>query len=94
MALLTWLIVGVAAGLIAKVALGGVGYGILGDIAVGIVGAVLGGWLFHHLDATGVIFLALVAAVALLLVLRAMRPIRLVYGSDAAGPGPAAGRRK
>jgi uncharacterized membrane protein YeaQ/YmgE (transglycosylase-associated protein family) len=79
--LLTWLVVGFIAGLLATYVLGGVGYGILGDIIVGILGAVVGGWLFGQLHITvpfgglgGVIFVAFVGASALLLVLRAVRP--------------------
>ncbi len=80
MDLLTWLIVGLVAGLLASFAIGGVGYGLLGDIVVGIVGAVLGGWLFARLNIAtpfgglaGVIFVAFIGAVVLLLILRAVR---------------------
>ncbi|MEO8139956.1 MAG: GlsB/YeaQ/YmgE family stress response membrane protein, partial [Gemmatimonadota bacterium] len=52
MDLVTWLIVGLVAGLLASYAIGGIGYGLLGDIVVGIVGAVLGGWLFGRLGLT------------------------------------------
>jgi uncharacterized membrane protein YeaQ/YmgE (transglycosylase-associated protein family) len=79
--LLTWLIVGLVAGLLATWALGGVGFGILGDIVVGIIGAVIGGWLFGRLSIpvpfgglAGVIFVAFVGAVVLLLIIRAVRP--------------------
>jgi uncharacterized membrane protein YeaQ/YmgE (transglycosylase-associated protein family) len=85
MDMLTWLIVGLIAGLLASVAVGGVGYGLLGDIVVGIVGAVLGGWLFSQLHTAapvgglpGVIFVAFVGAVVLLLILRLVRPRRVV----------------
>ena len=83
MDLLTWLIVGLIAGLLATYAIGGIGYGILGDIVVGIVGAVVGGWLFGQLGLTvpfrglpGTIFVAFCGAVVLLLILRAVRPKR------------------
>ncbi len=83
MDLLTWLIVGLIAGVLASYALGGIGYGILGDIIVGIVGAVLGGWLFSQLGLStpfgglaGTIFVAFIGAVVLLLILRALRPRR------------------
>ena len=49
MDLLTLLIVGLVAGLLATYAVGGVGYGLLGDIVIGIVGAFLGSWLFSAL---------------------------------------------
>jgi uncharacterized membrane protein YeaQ/YmgE (transglycosylase-associated protein family) len=80
MDLLTWLIVGLIAGLLATYAIGGVGYGILGDIVVGIIGAVVGSWLFARLGLSppfhglgGTIFVAFVGAVVLLLILRAVR---------------------
>ncbi len=80
MDLLTWLIVGLIAGLLATFALGGIGYGILGDIIVGIVGAVVGGWLFSELGWSapfgglpGTVFIAFIGAVLLLVVLRAVR---------------------
>ena len=81
MDILTWLIVGLIAGLLATFVLGGIGYGILGDIVVGIVGAVLGGWLFGRLGLStpfgglaGTIFVAFIGALVLLLILRALRP--------------------
>jgi len=81
--ILTWLIVGLIAGLLATFVLGGIGYGILGDIVVGIIGAVLGGWLFGRLGLStpfgglaGTIFVAFIGALVLLLILRALRPRR------------------
>ena len=81
MDILTWLIVGLIAGVLATFVLGGIGYGILGDIVVGIVGAVLGGWLFGRLGLStpfgglaGTIFVAFIGALVLLLILRALRP--------------------
>ena len=83
MDILTWLIVGLIAGLLATFVLGGIGYGILGDIVVGIVGAVIGGWLFGRLGLgtpfgglAGTIFVAFIGALVLLLILRALRPRR------------------
>jgi len=85
MDLLTWLIVGLIAGVLASFAIGGIGYGILGDIVVGIVGAVLGGWLFNALHISnpihglaGTIFVAFIGSVVLLLLLRAIRPRRVL----------------
>jgi len=78
--LITLLIVGLIAGLLASFAVGGVGYGIVGDIVIGIVGAFLGSWLFGALGVRmpfsglgGTIFVAFIGAVVLLLVLRAIR---------------------
>jgi uncharacterized membrane protein YeaQ/YmgE (transglycosylase-associated protein family) len=83
MDIVTWLIVGLVAGLLASFAIGGVGYGLLGDIVIGIVGAVVGGWLFGELQIpvpfgglAGTILVAFVGAVVLLLILRAVRPRR------------------
>lgn len=85
MDILTWLIVGLISGVLASVAIGGIGYGILGDIIVGIVGAVIGGWLFGHFGwhaplngLAGVVFVAFIGAVVLLLLLKALRPRRVV----------------
>ena len=80
MDLLTWLIVGLIAGLLASFVMGGTGYGLIGDIIIGIVGAFVGGWLFTQLGVTspfgglaGVIFVAFIGAVVLLFVLRLIR---------------------
>ena len=42
MDLLTWIIVGLIAGVLASLVMGGTGYGIIGDIVIGIVGAFVG----------------------------------------------------
>ena len=80
MDILTWIIVGLVAGLLASFVAGGMGYGILGDIVIGIVGAFVGGWLFRQLGVgspfgglAGTIFTAFVGAVVLLFVLRLVR---------------------
>jgi uncharacterized membrane protein YeaQ/YmgE (transglycosylase-associated protein family) len=77
---LTWLIVGLVAGLLASFVMGGIGYGIVGDIIVGILGAVIGGWVFAQMGWTapfpglgGVIFVAFIGAVLLLFVLGLFR---------------------
>jgi uncharacterized membrane protein YeaQ/YmgE (transglycosylase-associated protein family) len=77
--ILVWLIVGLISGWLASAVVGG-GLGVVGDIVLGIVGAFLGGLIFrtahigtpfHGMAST--IFVAFVGAVALLLVLRAIR---------------------
>jgi uncharacterized membrane protein YeaQ/YmgE (transglycosylase-associated protein family) len=80
MDLLTWLIVGLIAGVLASLVMGCTGYGLIGDIIIGIVGAFVGGWLFTKLGVTspfggiaGVIFVAFIGAVVLLFVLRLIR---------------------
>jgi uncharacterized membrane protein YeaQ/YmgE (transglycosylase-associated protein family) len=76
MDILTWLIVGLVAGVLASLIVGGTGYGIIGDIIVGIVGAFVGGWLFTQAGwatpfagLAGTIFVAFIGAVVLLVVI-------------------------
>ena len=80
MDLLTWIIVGLVAGVLASLVMGGTGFGIIGDIIIGIVGAFVGGWLFRSLGVTspmgglaGVIFVAFIGAIVLLFILRLIR---------------------
>jgi uncharacterized membrane protein YeaQ/YmgE (transglycosylase-associated protein family) len=80
MDLLTWVIVGLIAGVLASLVMGGTGYGLIGDIIIGIVGAFVGGWIFSRLGANspfgglaGVIFVAFIGAVVLLFILRLIR---------------------
>ena len=82
---LTWLIVGLVAGVLAALVMGG-GYGLIADIIIGVVGAFVGGWIFQKLGVTspfgglpGVIFVAFIGAVVLLFVLRLIR--RATYRS-------------
>jgi uncharacterized membrane protein YeaQ/YmgE (transglycosylase-associated protein family) len=72
--ILTWLIVGLVAGVLASLVVGGVG--LVGDIIVGIIGAFVGGWIFQQLGIStpfgglaGVIFTAFIGAVVLLFIL-------------------------
>jgi uncharacterized membrane protein YeaQ/YmgE (transglycosylase-associated protein family) len=83
MDILTWIIVGLVAGLLASFVVGGIGYGLLGDILIGILGALLGGWLFREMGwgapfagIAGTIFVAFIGAVILLAILRLLRPRR------------------
>jgi uncharacterized membrane protein YeaQ/YmgE (transglycosylase-associated protein family) len=78
MDIITWLIVGLVAGVLASLLVGG--YGILADIVVGIVGAFIGGWIFRAAGwsapwggLAGVIFVAFIGAVVLLLLLHLIR---------------------
>lgn len=80
MDLLTWLIVGLVAGVLASLVMGGTGYGIIGDIVIGIIGAFVGGWLFSALGVAsplgglaGTILVAFIGAVVLLFLLRLIR---------------------
>jgi uncharacterized membrane protein YeaQ/YmgE (transglycosylase-associated protein family) len=79
MDILTWIIVGLVAGVLASFVVGR-GYGLLGDIVIGIIGAFLGGWLFRQMGwgspfggLVGTIFVAFIGAVVLLLLLRLIR---------------------
>lgn len=74
MDLITWLVVGLVAGVLAALLVGGVG--LVGDIIVGIVGAFVGGWIFRTLGVgtpfgglAGTIFTAFIGAVVLLFLL-------------------------
>jgi uncharacterized membrane protein YeaQ/YmgE (transglycosylase-associated protein family) len=85
MDLLTWIIVGLIAGVLASILMGGTGYGLIGDIVIGVVGAFVGGWIFRALHVTspfgglpGVIFVAFIGAVVLLLILRLLRRPRII----------------
>jgi len=84
MDLLTWVIVGLIAGVLAALLVGGVG--LIGNIIVGIVGAFVGGWIFAQLGVSspfsglaGTIFTAFIGALVLLFLLhlftRFRRPI-------------------
>lgn len=75
MDIVTWLIVGLIAGVLASLVMGGVG--LIGDIVIGIVGAFVGGWLFRQLGVgtpfgglAGTIFTAFIGAIVLLAILR------------------------
>jgi uncharacterized membrane protein YeaQ/YmgE (transglycosylase-associated protein family) len=87
MSIISWLIVGLIAGFLAKYVVPGEGPGgILGDIIIGIIGAFIGGWVFNafgHSGATGLnvwsIIVAFVGAVILLFILRAVTGRRATY---------------
>ena len=80
MTLLTWLIVGLIAGVLASMIMGGTGYGLIGDIVIGIVGAFVGGWIFAALHISspwaglpGTILVAFIGAVVLLFIIHLFR---------------------
>jgi uncharacterized membrane protein YeaQ/YmgE (transglycosylase-associated protein family) len=73
MSILAWIVLGLIAGFIASKIFVGSGQGMLMDIVLGIVGAVVGGYLFSALGATGITgfnlystFVAVVGAIVLL----------------------------
>ena len=94
MDILTWIIVGLVAGVLASLVMGGSGYGLIGDIIIGIVGAFVGGWIFQKLGTSspfgglaGVIF-----AVPTLAVVRVFFDFfraRIRTSPDAGPEGPA-----
>jgi uncharacterized membrane protein YeaQ/YmgE (transglycosylase-associated protein family) len=87
MSIISWLVVGLIAGFLAKWVVPGEGPGgILGDLVVGIIGAFIGGWLFNtfgHAGVSGInlwsILVAFVGAVILLFILRAFSGRRATY---------------
>ena len=73
MSIIAWIVLGLLAGFIASKLVAGSGQGLLMDIVLGIVGAVVGGYLFTALGATGVtgfnlysMFVAIVGAAVVL----------------------------
>jgi len=81
MPILTLILVGLAAGVLAALLVGG--YGLLADIVVGIAGSFVGSWLFRemgwHAPFSGLastIFVAFIGAVGLLLILRLIHGAR------------------
>ncbi len=80
MHILYFLIVGLVVGWLAGVLVKGRGFGVLGDIIVGIVGAMVGGFLsgvFGISPSTGfgAFVMAVVGAVVLLAIIKAIRKI-------------------
>jgi uncharacterized membrane protein YeaQ/YmgE (transglycosylase-associated protein family) len=76
---LTWIIVGLIAGVLASIVVGK-GYGLVADIIIGIVGAFIGGWIFRQMGwgtpfggLAGTIFVAFIGACVLLVILRLLR---------------------
>jgi uncharacterized membrane protein YeaQ/YmgE (transglycosylase-associated protein family) len=74
MDILTWIIVGLVAGVLASLIVGG--YGLIADIVIGIVGAFVGGFIFRaagwgtpFAGLAGTIFVAFIGALVLLVVL-------------------------
>ncbi len=80
-AIVTWIIVGGIAGLLAEWLIGGVHAGCIGTVIIGILGAFIGGWLFgvlHISIGTGLvnnIITAFAGAAVLLLVIRFFRRV-------------------
>jgi uncharacterized membrane protein YeaQ/YmgE (transglycosylase-associated protein family) len=79
MSIIAWIVLGLIAGFIASKLVSGSGQGLLMDIVLGIVGAVVGGYLFTALGATGTtgfnlysMFVAIIGAAVLLVIYHAI----------------------
>jgi uncharacterized membrane protein YeaQ/YmgE (transglycosylase-associated protein family) len=79
MGLLSWIVLGLIAGVIAEFLVGG-GFGLIGSIILGIVGAVVGGFIAQALgfgDVSGFdlrsIVIAVVGSIVVIGVIRAVR---------------------
>ena len=80
MSIFAWIILGLIAGYIGSKTVNKRGEGIILDIILGVVGAIVGGWLFRTLGASGVtglniysLVVAVVGAIVVLLVFHAVR---------------------
>ena len=80
--IVTWIIVGGIAGLLAEWLIGGIHAGCIGTVIIGILGAFIGGWLFSVLGVTigargllNSIITAFVGAAVLLLIIRLARRV-------------------
>lgn len=81
--IITWIIVGGVAGLLAEWLIGGIHAGCIGTVIIGILGAFIGGWLLSQLGVSiGIenglirdIVTAFIGAAVLLLVVRLVRRV-------------------
>lgn len=78
--IVTWLLVGGIAGLLANLIVGGMRLGLLGTVVIGVIGGFIGGLVFTEMGITppvagmaGDIFVSFVGAVILLVILRIIR---------------------
>jgi uncharacterized membrane protein YeaQ/YmgE (transglycosylase-associated protein family) len=79
MSILGWLVLGLIAGFIGSKIVNRQGEGLILDIVLGIVGAVVGGFLFTRLGATGItgfnlysMFVAVIGAIVVLVIYHAL----------------------
>lgn len=80
MSIIAWIVLGLIAGFIGSQIVKGQGEGVIGDIIVGVVGALVGGFLFNLIGATGItgfnlwsLLVAVIGSVVLLFVYHAIR---------------------
>jgi uncharacterized membrane protein YeaQ/YmgE (transglycosylase-associated protein family) len=76
--LIIFLAIGAIAGWLAGLIMKGGGFGLLGDIVVGVIGSLIGGWLFGlfgiiAVGLIGSIIAAVVGAVILIAIVRALK---------------------
>lgn len=86
MSILGWIILGLIAGFIGSKIVNRRGEGVLLDIVLGIIGAIVGGFVFTSLGATGItgfniysMFVAVVGAIIVLVVYHAIFGRRTAY---------------
>jgi uncharacterized membrane protein YeaQ/YmgE (transglycosylase-associated protein family) len=77
---LAWIVLGLIAGFIGSKIVNKRGEGLLLDIVLGVVGAIVGGWLFSMMGASGVtglnlysLLVAVIGAVVVLVIYHAVR---------------------
>lgn len=82
MDILTLLLVGLIAGVLASLFVPGAGIGLFGDLAVGVAGSYLGTWLFQRMGwhspwggLGGTIFIATIGAAILLLIIHLLHSV-------------------
>jgi uncharacterized membrane protein YeaQ/YmgE (transglycosylase-associated protein family) len=80
MSIIAWIVLGLISGFIGSQIVKGQGEGVVGDIIVGVVGALVGGFLFNLIGATGItgfnlwsLFVAVIGSVVLLFAYHAIR---------------------
>ena len=80
MSIFSWLLLGLIAGYIGSKIVNKRGEGLIRDIILGIVGAIVGGWLFRTVGASGVtglniysLVVAVIGAIVVLLIYHAVR---------------------
>ena len=80
MSIFSWIILGLIAGYIGSKIVNKRGEGLIRDIILGIVGAIVGGWLFRTVGASGVtglniysLVVAVIGAIVVLLIYHAVR---------------------
>jgi len=79
MSIIGWIVLGLIAGFVASKVVSKSGEGLIVDIVLGIVGAIVGGFLFNTVGATGVtglniwsMFVAVIGAIVVLLIYHAV----------------------